>query len=47
MPLRDTAGRVLGHVAVLDNQPIRDEQRRREILTVFAARGRGARTATV
>ena len=29
---------MLGHVAVLDNQPMRDEDRRREILSVFAAR---------
>ena len=38
MPLRDTRGQVLGHVAVLDNRPMHDEARRREILMVFAAR---------
>jgi len=38
LPLRDAAGRVLGHVAVLDNQPMRDETRRTDILRIFAAR---------
>jgi PAS domain S-box-containing protein len=38
MPLHDTGGQVLGHVAVLDNHPMQDEERRREILRIFAAR---------
>jgi PAS domain S-box-containing protein len=38
MPLTSSTGQVLGHVAVLDNEPIRDEARREAILKIFAAR---------
>jgi PAS domain S-box-containing protein len=38
VPLVDSAGRVLGHMAVLDDRPMRDEAQRRSILQIFAAR---------
>jgi signal transduction histidine kinase len=38
IPLYSAAGRILGHLAVLDTEPMRDESRRKAILQVFAAR---------
>jgi len=36
--LRDSAGKVLGHLAVLDDKPMEDEPRNQTILEIFAAR---------
>jgi PAS domain S-box-containing protein len=38
LPLTDSAGQVLGHLAVLDEQPLRDELGTMAILRIFAAR---------
>jgi GAF domain-containing protein len=38
MPLVGSTGQVLGHIAVLDNEPMRDETQREAILKIFAAR---------
>jgi PAS domain S-box-containing protein len=38
IPLLDTSGNVLGHLAVLDDQPMREGIRKHSILEVFAAR---------
>jgi formate hydrogenlyase transcriptional activator len=38
VPLLDGSGRVLGHLAVLDTAPMRDEPRRLSIFEIFAAR---------
>jgi len=38
VPIRDGSGRVLGHLAVLDTAPMRDEPRRLSIFEIFAAR---------
>lgn len=38
MPLVDSAGKVLGHLAVMDTGPMPDEQLVRSILSIFAAR---------
>jgi PAS domain S-box-containing protein len=38
MPLTSSTGQVLGHVAVLDNEPMPDEAQREAILKIFAAR---------
>ncbi|MCQ3976180.1 MAG: hypothetical protein DPW09_22360 [Anaerolineae bacterium] len=38
MPLIGSSGQVLGHIAVLDNEPMRDETQREAILKIFAAR---------
>jgi PAS domain S-box-containing protein len=38
MPLIGSNGQVLGHIAVLDNEPMRDETQREVILKIFAAR---------
>lgn len=38
VPLLDTVGNALGHLAVMDDQPMADEDRRAAILRIFAAR---------
>jgi signal transduction histidine kinase len=38
VPLFDAAGNVIGHLAVLDDKAMGDEQRRKSILKIFAAR---------
>ncbi len=38
VPLFDTAGQVMGHLAVVDTRPMEDEPRRVAILQIFAAR---------
>jgi PAS domain S-box-containing protein len=38
LPLTDSAGQILGHLAVLDEQPLRDELGTMAILRIFAAR---------
>jgi PAS domain S-box-containing protein len=38
VPLRDVDGRILGHLAVLHNQPMPEEPRHEAILQIFAAR---------
>jgi PAS domain S-box-containing protein len=38
VPLLDSAGNALGHLAVMDDQPMTDEGRRAAILRIFAAR---------
>ncbi len=38
VPLRDAAGVILGHVALLDTKPMPDEPRRLAIFRIFAAR---------
>ena len=38
VPLLDNQGQVLGHLAVLDTQPMPEEPRRRSVFQIFAAR---------
>jgi PAS domain S-box-containing protein len=38
IPLIDTSGNLLGHLAVMDDQPMQDGLRKKSILEVFAAR---------
>ncbi|HSE86932.1 MAG TPA: sigma 54-interacting transcriptional regulator [Candidatus Binatia bacterium] len=38
MPLKDTDGRILGHLAVIDRRPIPDEPRVLALFNIFAAR---------
>src|SRR6185436_16565121 len=38
VPLVDSAGKILGHLAVMDSGPMPDEQLARSILSIFAMR---------
>lgn len=38
MPLRDATGKVIGHLAVLDNKPMRRDEREMTLLATFATR---------
>ncbi len=38
VPMRDANGKVLGHIAILDHRPMRDEELQRNILQIFAVR---------
>jgi PAS domain S-box-containing protein len=38
IPLQNNAGKLLGHLAVMDNQPMQDSSYKKAILEVFAAR---------